>query len=375
MAADCDQTSVGLTPISELGASLYLDAFEGGLYPNGLNQAPAAHRLRGITRAAAVEPRLPDGTPSADGHLVLLSIGMSNTTQEFCAGGAGGCAPYSFVGQALAHPAVETAHLVMVDGAAGGQTAGTWDSPQDANYDRIRDDELAPLGLSELQVQAVWVKVANSGPQTSLPAPNADAYQLVAQCGDIARALRVRYPNVQVVFFSSRIYAGYASTALNPEPFAYESAFAVKWLVEAQIRQMAGFGIDERAGDLNSQTVAPWIGWGPYFWADGLTPRADGLTWACSDYANDGTHPSPSGREKVGTMLLDFMLTSPFAAPWFRADGGPSGGDLTGDGLVGPADLAILLAAWGPCGACDEDLDGNGFVGPSDLALLLANWS
>ncbi|MCA9289492.1 MAG: VCBS repeat-containing protein [Phycisphaerales bacterium] len=49
-------------------------------------------------------------------------------------------------------------------------------------------------------------------------------------------------------------------------------------------------------------------------------------------------------------------------------------GDLDGDGSVNPADLAILLAAWGPCGACPEDLDGDRTVGPADLAILLANW-
>ncbi|MCA9290693.1 MAG: hypothetical protein KDA25_06170 [Phycisphaerales bacterium] len=50
-------------------------------------------------------------------------------------------------------------------------------------------------------------------------------------------------------------------------------------------------------------------------------------------------------------------------------------GDLDGDGSVGPADLAALLAAWGPCSGCAADLDGDGTVGPADLALLLANWT
>ena len=52
----------------------------------------------------------------------------------------------------------------------------------------------------------------------------------------------------------------------------------------------------------------------------------------------------------------------------------PGGPDLDGDGTVGPADLAILLAAWGACGDCEADLDGDGIVGPSDLAILLAAW-
>ncbi len=46
--------------------------------------------------------------------------------------------------------------------------------------------------------------------------------------------------------------------------------------------------------------------------------------------------------------------------------------DLDGDGTVGGADLAVLLAAWGQPGPAD--LDGDGTVGGADLALLLAAW-
>lgn len=59
--------------------------------------------------------------------------------------------------------------------------------------------------------------------------------------------------------------------------------------------------------------------------------------------------------------------------------GGPGvPGDLNGDGVVGAADLAILLASWGACpaeGDCPADLNGDGTVGAADLAILLASWS
>lgn len=53
---------------------------------------------------------------------------------------------------------------------------------------------------------------------------------------------------------------------------------------------------------------------------------------------------------------------------------GPSclGGDLDGDGIIGPIDLALLLGAWG--GSGDADLDGSGTVGPEDLGILLGQW-
>ena len=53
-------------------------------------------------------------------------------------------------------------------------------------------------------------------------------------------------------------------------------------------------------------------------------------------------------------------------------------GDLDGDGLVGPSDLSMLLAAWGATGgdACASraDLDGDGVVSGADLPRLLAAW-
>ena len=56
-------------------------------------------------------------------------------------------------------------------------------------------------------------------------------------------------------------------------------------------------------------------------------------------------------------------------------------GDFNGDGEVGPADLAEVLAQWGKCPVgveCITDIapppDGDGVIGPADLAQLLANW-
>lgn len=50
--------------------------------------------------------------------------------------------------------------------------------------------------------------------------------------------------------------------------------------------------------------------------------------------------------------------------------------DLDGDGRVGGADLAMLLAAWGPVAAsAAADFDANGVVGAEDLAVLLAEWT
>ena len=309
------QTTDEFIPLSELGTTRYL-GFAGGLYPDG-NALPTAHAQLGAERARQIRPLDQSGQPDANGKYVLLSIGMSNTTQEFCSADSGlPCEPWTFMGQAATDPAVNHQSLVIVNGARGGQAAEAWTSPDSLNYDRIRDTRLRPLGLSEAQVQIVWLKVADRAPTTSLPDPNADAYVLERRMGDIVRASKVRYPNLQQVFLSSRTYGGYATGPLNPEPYAYESGFAVKWLIEAQIEQAASGVVDPIAGTL-SLTTAPWVAWGPYLWAAGTAARSDGLVWERGDFQNDGTHPSRAGEQKVGTLLLNFFRTSPQTRCWF----------------------------------------------------------
>ena len=309
-------------PLIDMTSPARYLGFEGGLYPGG-NAIPAAHLAAGVARTKAIRPLDANGNPSPSGRYVLLSIGMSNTTQEFCSDGPSGqCASSSFMGQAAADPTVNRSALAIVNGARGGQAAAAWVSLASPEYIRVRDSVLAPSGLTERQVQIAWVKVANPQPTTSLPSSASDAFTLVSQMATIARTLEQRYPNLQQIFFSSRIYAGYATVTLNPEPYAYESGFAVKWVVQAQIDQMQqGRIVDTRAGDLDYRSVAPWVAWGPYLWGRGMMPRSDGLVWAMSDLVSDGTHPSPSGVGKVGRMLLDFFKTSPATRCWFLAGG------------------------------------------------------
>src|SRR6266576_4062453 len=204
-------------PLPQLGIGRYKGSV-GGLYPTGANVEPAAHAAAGQSRAQAIVPLDTSGAASAGGKIVLLSLGMSNTTQEFCSGSSTttNCSSWSFMGQAAADPSVNHTTLAIVNGARGGQDAQAWDATTDANYDTVRLNRLGPLRLTERQVQIIWVKQADAGPQDSLPSAQSDAYQLESRLGNIARALRSNYPNLKMIFFSSRIYAGYATTTLNP---------------------------------------------------------------------------------------------------------------------------------------------------------------
>jgi len=49
------------------------------------------------------------------------------------------------------------------------------------------------------------------------------------------------------------------------------------------------------------------------------TPAKYGLTWTCADFGPDGTHPSGTGMQKAGRILLDFFTNDPTTRTWFDA--------------------------------------------------------
>jgi hypothetical protein len=323
-------------------------SFQGGLFENCSDTVPTDHDTHGKNFAAQVQPLDTNGNPSSSGKIVFTSIGMSNAADEFG----------MFRGIAAGDSGVNHTTLLILNGALGGITANCWTAasgtaPCGANvenqYDRVRDTVLAPAGVAEAQVQVVWIKEANGGPG----APNnecgangcaplcdpsvsgcvnatnrTEALRYEAQLGEILRAAKTRWPSLKLAFLSSRIYAGYATIDLSPEPYAFEYGFSVKWEVQAQINQIRTSTVDAVAGDLNyNNGTVPWIAWGPYLWANGAIPRGDGLLWCdgqsnapCNgeiDFQSDATHPNTQGQTKVANLLMNYFLNSPYSA-WFR---------------------------------------------------------
>ncbi len=332
------------TPLTEMGKSLY-KGYAGGLYPDTRNERPFPHDSAGRAIASAVVPLDTAGNADPAGRIVLLSIGMSNTTQEFSA----------FVPVAdtfrLKNPS-----LTLVDGAQGGQTAAIIMDPS-ANFWSVVEQRLRQKSVTPMQVRAVWLKEADAGPTQGFPAY---ALTLKDELRRIVRFLPRKYPNLSLVYLSSRIYAGYATSALNPEPYAFESGLSVKWLIEDQIKGDTGLVF---AGPGRQ---APWLAWGPYLWGNGATPRlADGLIWVAGDFQSDGTHPSPSGRLKVATMLLDFFCTDSTAVPWFLRKIATGAGRLP---IVPPGEISLS-----PQPAAERVMLLFRSVSPGDAAIDLYN--
>lgn len=303
-AANCSNVSTGLIPLTQLGAGTY-QSFQGGLYPAGSNTRPAAHESAGLSQSYLIRPRDAKGLPRPDGKIVLLSIGMSNTTQEYSV----------FRTMANADPQ-KSEKILIVDGAQGGMSA---DRIYDLNTSTAQqfwqtvEQRLTQSGATAKQVQVVWMKQADANPLLTFPQ---DAQRLKNELVTISQILKQKYPNLRTIYLSSRIYGGYAdSQPTRGEPVSYQTGFAVKWLIEDQINGSAELNFDARLGEVKTA----WLAWGPYIWADGTTPRSsDGLFYVCSDYQSDGVHPAPNGaREKVASQILNFFKTDSITQRWF----------------------------------------------------------
>jgi hypothetical protein len=290
--------------IDMIPGQVYPDAehpepIDGGLYGNYQNSLPPdhPHMHKAQEQTALIVPRNQDGDPDVNGKIGLVSIGMSNTRTEFS----------KFIELALVDPAMAS-EVIIVNGAQVGQTAEEWVKPEDESWRNLAAS-LSAEGLANRQVQVVWMKLTRTAPQ-----PDLDAYPVFVNkfrndMAAIAQLVKQLYPNVRVIYLSSRVYAGYSLGALSPEPFAYEGAFSNRLVIEDQIN----------GGGISGVTYenAPVLLWGPYLWADGTAPNSLGMGWECSDFKDDGVHPSESGSLKVGQGLLNFLKTDPLAAQWF----------------------------------------------------------
>ena len=297
-------SSTPLVPLNDLGTGTYLGSM-GGLYENGSNTRPASHEAAGIALAESIQPLDAAGNPDPNGLYGLMSIGMSSTSHTWD--------QFTFDGNA--DPSLNP-HLIIARGAQPDAGAVRFADVNNGVWNAITQFYLPQAGLTQYQVVAAWVIAVDGYPAGTFPK---DMSRLTGEYESIARNLHTLFPNLKLLYFTSKFYDGYANGLAHPsypEPYAYESGFAVKWAIQAQIDGDPTLNYDSTLGTV----MAPWMSWGPYDWANGMLPRSDGLTWSCEDVNHDGVHPTnPQGREKEADILLNFFKADVTAVPWFLA--------------------------------------------------------
>lgn len=286
---------------------------DGGLYPGGALVPTGEHRSYGIAKLAQVVPRGPDGTPDpVGGRVVWASLGMSNTTQEWGA--------FQRLAETNAFRTSPRLHPFSL--AQGGWALDDMVDPVQGTkfWDRLVPGRLADAGVDPREVQVLWLLNAIASPDAGAwPDQILEQKDLLDQVIAIAEE---RFENLAVVYLSSRSYGGYykldqegdeipGKVSGSPEPFAYETAFSVKWLIQDQIDALGEPGYDR-----------PFLTWGPYLWANRDDPRVclDGTEFAGyerDDLEADAKHPSLAGEEKIARLLHGFFRSDNLARSWY----------------------------------------------------------
>jgi hypothetical protein len=292
-----EKPSTGLKPLTEMSADDKYKGEDGGLYGGGKNEPPKEHRQAAEAAIKRITPLDASGKPSASGKIVFISLGMSNAAGEFML----------FKDLADRDPQ-KSSDVMIVNCAIGGAGVSSWASRGSGTWQKVAE-RLKDAGVTPEQVQAAWIKHAEPGPEPDAK-PLQYAKFVKEKLASSLAVTRSTFPNLRVAYLSSRIYGGYNIAGLrrvNPEPFAYETAFSVRWVIQDQIAREEKGKVEE-----------PILLWGPYLWADGVTPRkGDKLVWERKDLGQDGVHPSKAGGQKVANLLLEFFKNDAGAKTWF----------------------------------------------------------
>lgn len=279
-AADCSKTSTGLTALTD----------GPGLYAGSANDMPTSWRGVGEAAAATVLP--------VNGKTGFISIGVSNA-RIYWEGkkGDGSTVTTGFQQRMMSDPAREPS-TYLVNGAQGSMKLSTWaytSTPWTALASKVTAG-----GLTASQVQAVWMQFGISDWYT--------VQQYVDALGAVMTRLQASYPNVKVVYISGINYVGYGGYAFGhqSEPYGYNANLAVKQFVDEYVT-------GARSG--------PFVAWGPYFWADGVNPNTQGLSWSCSNFYSDGVHPNRSGADKMIPRMISFFKSDSTSTPWLVSNG------------------------------------------------------
>jgi hypothetical protein len=304
LSFDIPGTSSPLVAITDLGTGTF-EGDEGGLYPNGSNVRPSTQNSAGIAIAQGIVPLNSSGTYSPTGQIVVLAVGESTEQNEF----------NRFMPIANSDP-TKNPYVLLVNGAQGGATPYNFTSTTSAYWSTVVNNYLPQNGVTADQVQVAILEDTDGISTGTFPT---DISTLQTEYQEMMNTMLTLFPNLKLVYFSSRVYGGYSNDVGhpdNPEPYAYEVGWAVKWVIQDQIDGAANLNYNPANGPVE----APWMSWGPYYWANGMLGSDDGLVWDCADFASDGTHPSSTyGQLKTSSALLEFLKTDQTTIPWYLA--------------------------------------------------------
>lgn len=306
---DCGNDSLGALPLVDLGVGYYM-GYQGGLFPGGSNTDPNPHLNNGKNISKAIKPLNASGIVDyINGEVSLIGIGPSVASDPYN--------EWKETQNDLDWPGVNPCLNVKGNFIGGKSVADMLDI--DGTYWASFLAGLDSKNIDPLQVQVAWMLLVSSTDSNDV---NYYVDTVTNQYIQVLHNLQTLCPNLQEVFISGIHYTGYTSPEHKRydyliEPYGYWSNLVVKNVISLQING------DTRLTYSGVGKVAPFITWGPYFWADGVTPRAyDGLLWSCDNFRDDtiggGFHLKDTFKFKEGDLIDSFFINNPVAKIWYK---------------------------------------------------------
>lgn len=299
---NCSAPNTGLTPFLDLQTGYYM-GYQAGLYPGGTNILSGPHLKSGKTIAQGIKPLDGDGNVNfGDGVVLVVGFGPSVPGHIF----------NKFV-QHIRDPSVTYNLNPCVDAlnlCIGGKDIGygTGDSTAD-DYWADLVTKVTDVGYTVDQVQIGWMYFNAKG-LTEPPTFPDNSVFMKDQFVKFINKSKEYFPNLKIMYVSSRHWGGYADTTLTEyyslaEPASYQNSWTVKWLIEEQINNT-----NPLLQYKGANPKSPYLLWGPNFWCDGNLKRAwDDKKYVCllSFDLDDGYHLSDQQDSKDALDIEDVM--------------------------------------------------------------------
>src|SRR5258707_639040 len=122
----------------------------------------------------------------------------------------------------------------------------------------VINNNLPQNGVTPKQVVAIWMEDTDGIATGTFPT---DIANLQSEYESMMQNMHTLFPNLKLVYFSPRVYGGYSNgvgSPDNPEPYAYEVGFAVKWAIQDQLNGNANLNYNRLLGRRNPPLVHGW---------------------------------------------------------------------------------------------------------------------
>lgn len=280
---DCTRSDSGLTPVLDLGIGTY-EGFSGGLYGGGSNVRPCALNSTVLTATAGI-------APDANGQIVVAFAG-DDTGNSLYVG---------FLQVAALHPGIFSPALRLINISTPAYHLNAWAGT--ATPVNITQ-KITATGVSPADVQCV---IFGCKPNTQNYATDSFAVRHARTVKDyksVFARIHVAAPNA-VIATTDVQYADYQQNSLAPA-FHLEPRYGYDMSVGMQQAIL-------------TYTGAAVVFWACSIWANGASPRSDGLTYVCADYFSQCQHLNDgSGARKAAQVVFDAFRTDP-AFAWSLA--------------------------------------------------------